>query len=305
MAKKIAIFKTSPEVSTAGFIFHLSLLLAQGGHCVLMVDADPQCNLTSLVLQWNGESGFEEFYQSEPARNNYAGLSSFLEQNPGTIVPIECLPITSRNDLFLLPGNVRLVEYERYIKRCQNLPETEQPSYHCAWALSHLIEVTAAHHNVDFVLIDMGASTGILNRDILMNSDFFMIMATPGISAIALDQIPSVFARWHAWYEKSKDIQHAQPTCDLYTDRLPKFLGMIIQEHCPRNSPHAEILQNDTEYINRKVRDQLFPELLRFGMVIPEAWHEGFDGLQTSLLDEQFPEIAKRIAETKANRKCG
>lgn len=297
MAKKIALFKITGDVTTAGFIYHLSSLLAQGGHCVLMVDADPQCNLTSLVLLSKRESSFEEFYQCEPERNIFAGLSPVFDKDLGSISPIECLPITRKNDIFLLPGNVRLIEYEACIECCRDLPGMEHSPLNYESSLSHLIDVTAAHYNADFVLIDMGPTTGILNRDILMASDYFMIIATPRLSSITLDQIPLVFSRWHTLYENLKDIKTPRPACCPCVDRQPKFLGMIIQELCLGDNTQAEILQNTKEGIAQIVKDRIVPALRSLGMVIPEARHEGVEGLYPVLFDNQLPEIAKRISK--------
>ena len=53
-------------------------MLAQKGKRVLLVDADSQCNLTSIVL---GEDQFEQFYIDNPERNLKSGLSPALVPN--------------------------------------------------------------------------------------------------------------------------------------------------------------------------------------------------------------------------------
>ena len=296
MAIRTTFFKNTYEVTTAGFIYHLSSLLSQGGHTVLMVDADPQCNLTSLVFQSYGESGLDEFNKCEPDRNIYAGLSPIFKEDYDSIVPIECFPITNRNDLFLLPGNVRLIEYEEHIKQCLDIHRVVQSSFNYAWGLSHLLDKTAAQHNADTVIIDMGASTGMLSRDILMTSDYFMIMATPGLSGIAIDIIPSVFVHWHAWYEKLREIKIAQsPNYPAFAS-LPKFLGMILQELCPRDIDHEASMNTDIEVISKKVKNYLVPALRNLDMIVPESVHEGVEGLYPDLFTDQLPEISDRIS---------
>ena len=36
---------------------------------MVMVDADPQCNLSGLVLGYKGQTEFESFYENQPQRN--------------------------------------------------------------------------------------------------------------------------------------------------------------------------------------------------------------------------------------------
>lgn len=290
-------FKNTCAVTTAGFIYHVSSLLAQGGHTVLMVDADPQCNLTSLLLQSYGESGLEEFYEREPSRNIYAGLSPIFKQDPALIIPIECFSITRRNDLYLLPGNVRLIEYEERIVQCLDLPGSAPSPLPYSWALSNLIDVTARHHNADLVLVDVGANTGMFNRDILMTSDHFMIMAAPGLSSIALDVIPSVFVHWHAWYEKMRTLLIAQSPYYPGFERLPRFLGMIFQKLCPRDIDQEKSMKKDIKIIRQKVKNHLVPALRKLDMIVPESENENVVGLYPDLFTDQLPEISDRISK--------
>ena len=301
MAMRTTIFKNTHGVTTAGFIYHVSSLLAQGGHTVLMVDADPQCNLTNLALQSYGESGIKEFYNREPTRNIYEGLSQIFKQCSSQISPIKCLPITRREDLFLLPGNVRIIEYEEHMKQCLDLQEKAHSAFTRAWALSNLIDMTAGDHNADLVLVDVGANTSMFKRDILMTSDYFMIMASPGLSGIAIDMIPSIFARWHSWYEESEVMTAAQSAEHLCIARLPKYLGMIIQEICPQNRIHEMSMQKGNEVISQKVKSHLIPTLTNLDMIIPYTGDEDTEGLYSILFADQLPEISKRISKMNRN----
>jgi cellulose biosynthesis protein BcsQ len=63
MANRIALFNHKGGVSKTTTTFHIGWMLAAKGHRVVLVDADPQCNLTGLVLGLKGENEFENFYQ--------------------------------------------------------------------------------------------------------------------------------------------------------------------------------------------------------------------------------------------------
>ena len=82
MARKIAMFNHKGGVSKTTTTFHLGWMLASKGKKVLLVDADPQCNLTGLVLGYSGMDDFENFYQDSESQNIRAGLASALESQP-------------------------------------------------------------------------------------------------------------------------------------------------------------------------------------------------------------------------------
>ena len=48
--KKIVLFNHKGGVSKTTSTFYLGWMIAEMGHKVLLVDADPQCNLTALFL---------------------------------------------------------------------------------------------------------------------------------------------------------------------------------------------------------------------------------------------------------------
>jgi cellulose biosynthesis protein BcsQ len=62
-AWKISLFNHKGGVSKTTTVFNLGWMLAEQGHTVVVVDGDPQCNLTGMVLGFKGEDELEPFYQ--------------------------------------------------------------------------------------------------------------------------------------------------------------------------------------------------------------------------------------------------
>ena len=71
-------------------------MLAQKGHRVLLVDADPQCNLSGLILGFKGEAEFDDFYENETARNIRAGLTPAFLSQPKAIEAVDSVPVVLR-----------------------------------------------------------------------------------------------------------------------------------------------------------------------------------------------------------------
>src|SRR5437763_1355528 len=83
--KRIALFNHKGGVSKTTTTFNLGWMLAAKGHRVVLVDSDPQCSLSGLVLGYKGQDEFESFYTNEPERNIRAGLAPAFESRPKEI----------------------------------------------------------------------------------------------------------------------------------------------------------------------------------------------------------------------------
>ena len=66
MAQRIALFNHKGGVSKTTTTFNLGWMLTSKGKKVILVDADPQCNLTGIVLGFTGITEFEQFYEKKP-----------------------------------------------------------------------------------------------------------------------------------------------------------------------------------------------------------------------------------------------
>jgi cellulose biosynthesis protein BcsQ len=69
MAPIISLFNHKGGVSKTTTAFNLGWALADRGHRVLIVDGDPQCNLTGTVLGFDGINDFALFYEKNPNSN--------------------------------------------------------------------------------------------------------------------------------------------------------------------------------------------------------------------------------------------
>src|SRR5437870_3236698 len=165
MHKRIGMFNHKGGVSKTTTTFHLGWKLASKGYRAILVDADPQCNLSGLILGFRGETDFENFYENEATGNIRSGLAPAFESQPRAIEPVECVPVQGCEGLFLLPGHIRLSEYEVTLGIAQELSGSIQTLQNLPGALSYLLDITAEKHSADFVLVDMNPSLSSLNQN--------------------------------------------------------------------------------------------------------------------------------------------
>ena len=100
MFQKIALFNHRGGVSKTTTTFHLGWMLASKGKRVILVDTDPQCNLTGLVLDYKGgeaetdsEEEFERLYKSASGRDLKSGLAPAFESRPVPLEAVECYSV--------------------------------------------------------------------------------------------------------------------------------------------------------------------------------------------------------------------
>ncbi|NES71866.1 MAG: ParA family protein, partial [Okeania sp. SIO2D1] len=62
MVQKIALFNHKGGVSKTTTTFNLGWMLASKGKRVILVDTDPQCNLTGMVLGFSSKQELEKIY---------------------------------------------------------------------------------------------------------------------------------------------------------------------------------------------------------------------------------------------------
>jgi len=280
-AKRIALFNHKGGVSKTTTTFHLGWMLAQKGKRVVVVDADPQCNLSGLILGYRGQSDFEDFYKEYPERNIRSGLSPAFESRPKLIDPVECVSVPGNENLFLLPGHIGFSEYEVTLGIAQELTGSIQTLQNLPGSISYLLKRTAESLNADFVLVDMNPSLSSINQNILMTSDFFLLPTSPDyFSVMAVESLSTVLPRWHAWSKQASKLEILRTATYPFPASDPRFLGTVVQNYnirdrseksatgAPSSGKPAKGFKQWIEQVNRVVEQKFVPMLEAEGMLI-------------------------------------
>ncbi len=261
--KLISLFNHKGGVSKTTTAFNLSWALSLQGKSVLMVDCDPQCNLTGMVLDFQDKKDYEDFYKNNT--NLYdAILPAFSDQSK----PLESVAVTQVNpensNLFILPGHLRLAETESQIavaiKTSTALPVMKS----LPGAICHLLRETAKNKNIDYVIIDQSPSVGALNQVVLMGSDYFIVPTFPDyFCGQAIDSLASVIPGWATEVQPFRNADINYPM----SPNNPKFIGYISQRYRPRNNAPSRSFQGWIDKIATKISDNLIPALRTIDMV--------------------------------------
>jgi cellulose biosynthesis protein BcsQ len=268
--RRIAFFNHKGGVSKTTTVFNLGWMLAEKGHRVLMVDTDPQCNLTGMILGYKGPSELEAFYSEHSDQTIMSGLAPAFESRPAPISAVDCLEVPARDGLFLLPGHIRLAEYEVTLGIAQELSAAIQALQNLPGSLAFLLNITAARYEADYVLIDMSPGLGPINQNLFSTADYFLVPTSPDFfSVMAIDSLARVIPRWQRWAVQAYSLEVLKEAAYPFPEPHSKFLGTVVQKYRPRRGSPARAFQRWIDEIKERVNSTLVPELEKAGMLLP------------------------------------
>ena len=297
MAKQIALFNHKGGVGKTTTTFNLGWMLANKGKKVIIVDCDPQCNLTGMVLGFKDAEDFDSMYAADAVTNIRDGLSPAFESRPVLIEAVDCAPIKGQPNMHLLPGHIGLAEYEVTLGVAQQLSGTLVTLQNLPGALHYLFSKTADKYNADFILVDMSPSLGPINQNLLTTSDYFIVPMFPDyFSAMATESLASILPKWATWAEHGKTLPILRDAIYPFPDKCPKFLGTIIQNFRVKKGAPAAAFQRWIDEIKEGVQTKLIPVLSEHDMLLPDELYQeaseiGSDSIQLSLF---FHDIASQ-----------
>ena len=269
MVHKIALFNHKGGVSKTTTTFNLGWMLASMGKRVILVDADPQCNLTGMVLGFSTQEELEEkIYKKN--QNLKAGLAPAFGSQPRLIEAVECISIEGQDGLFLLPGHIGISEYEITLGLAQELSGSIQTLQNLPGSISYLLDKTAEKFAADYMLIDMSPSLSSINQNLLMISDSFIVPTSPDLfSVMAIDSLANILPKWHRWAEKASELRIFKEAIYPFPKITPLFLGTIIQNYRITNEKPSVAFQNWIDRVKDATSNRLVPALSQENMVFP------------------------------------
>ena len=264
MAKRLVFFNHKGGVSKTTSVYNIGWKLGETSR-VLLVDGDPQCNLTSLILR----DKFEPYYTDQETRfsNIKDGVSPAFTGKPIPIALVDC-PVASRNDsLFILSGHANLSEFDASLTFAQNSNNAIATLQNLPGAFNRLIEICEQHYQIDYTLIDLNPGLSAINQNLFLNSDFFVVPTNPDpFSIMAIDTLATVLPRWATW--KNSATSAFDDSAYPLRVGIPKFAGIFAQRFNVRNGKAARPYRDNIEEIKSRVTGALFPNLKSVGMTL-------------------------------------
>ncbi len=227
-AVRMAIYNHKGGVGKTTLTVNIAAALANRGKQVLLIDSDPQCNLTSYLFE---ESVVDDLLNKSDTQHGETIWSAVKPVVEGTgALNIVGIYETSIKGLSLLPGDILLSEFEAELTQSwQNCFRRRGRGFITTTSLSHLANQIAHDYSLDYIFFDTGPNIGPLNRIILLDCDYFII---PG--ACDLFSIRALNTMGHTlvnWIKEWQTILSLAPDETYLLAGKPKFLGYIPQNY--------------------------------------------------------------------------
>jgi cellulose biosynthesis protein BcsQ len=225
-SKRIAIFNHKGGVGKTTLTINVAAALARLGHRVLLIDSDPQCNLTSFLIDPDVVDDMLDTSGGPEGQTIWSAVKPVADGTSDikVIEPIE----TSVGKLFLIPGDIALSKYEQDLHSSWGeCFQRRVRGFRGVSALSHLANSVSASHEIEFIFYDSGPNIGPLNRSILLDCDFFVVPATcDGFSVQAFKTLGRTL---YEWIRDWRTILTLAPDEVYLLPGSPVFAGHIIQ----------------------------------------------------------------------------
>lgn len=210
---------------------------------VLVIDCDPQCNITQFVL---GDVKTIDLYWPEKGSKEETKTKTILD----VVDPIlsgdadinsKIRPLRSSINRFgvdLIPGHPRFSTFEDELSSAwAELPTGKAGGFRVSnWLRAYLRTV---EDDYDIVFIDVSPSLGALNRSVLLSSDYFVApLGADAFSVLGIRNISRWMNSWTDYYEvgleQSERLNPGGLTRYEILTSLPiksGFLGFTLQQY--------------------------------------------------------------------------
>lgn len=246
--KVLTFFNNKGGVGKTSLVFHLAWMLAEMGRRVVVVDLDPQANLTSAFLP---EEELETLWDGGGRDAGNATIFQCLRPltEVGDILDAQTQRIAS--GLHLVPGDLALAGFEDLLS--QEWPgalgsgSLYRP-FRVLTAFWQVAQQAAAQHAADLILFDVGPNLGAINRSALIASDHVIVpLAADLFSLQGLRNLGPTLKRWRTEWTKRRD-NWTDPKFDLPEGRMAP-LGYVLMQHMERLARPVRAYQKWAERI--------------------------------------------------------
>ena len=274
--KILTLYNHKGGVSKTTTTFNLASYMSGIGKRVLMVDADPQCNLTEISLARTIErldtAASKTLSGDVPDLPGSSVLDALNQRIKGDapfidLSKVKLIEITPA--LSLLRGSVDLSSIEddlaeAHVQRLAmrtNLMRTYV-------AVGDFITRLAEKEEFDYVFVDVGPSSGALTRAFFLACDAFFIPVAPDrFNVQAIATLATIINRWMSEHGLIKS-QYKDLGLPIRPGR-PAFLGAIVQafkKYAGKPKPGYKLWMNR---IPKEIAGRLKPVMQRYEDDIP------------------------------------
>lgn len=269
--KKLSFFNNKGGVGKTTLAYNCAVEFANKGYKTVLVDLDPQCNLTRLAL---GNEFYEQTLFSATAKTIYDVLVGVV-RGGGDVdndYNFEQARGSSAN-LFLLRGDLRLSEYENLLSTAYNQAAAgQQIGYFQTSAIDRFLRKKGLDEEIDIFVIDTSPNLSLLNRVILLGTDYFVVPVMPdAFSLQGIENLGTIFEQWKEnWKNTGKALSgNIESQYVLGSEGL--FIGYILNSYNVYGKQPIRDHQKWIDQIPGRIKTHLSEKHCKNGLVESSA----------------------------------
>ena len=237
-APVLTFFNNKGGVGKTSLVYHVAWMLTKLDHRVLVVDLDPQANLTAA---FRDEEVLLQLWDM-PLEDHGSTIYQCVEPltRVGDIRSPQLLWVA--DGLNLLAGDLALSGFEELLStewaNCLGSSNHYRP-FRVITAFWQLMQRGADSCDADIVIVDVGPSLGAINRSALIATDFVVVpLAADLFSRQGLRNLGPTLFRWREEWKKRRE-NWLEPEFDLPEGRMQP-IGYVVQQYIERLSSPVE-----------------------------------------------------------------
>ena len=226
-------------VGKTTLVYHVAWMCAELDQRVLVVDLDPQANVTTMFLN---EESLESLWPEDGNNKSILTCIQPIIDGTGDIADAPLQKITS--NIHLLPGDLGLSQFEDKLSASWPLClGQDKAAFRVTTAFYRILDNAAKKVNADIILMDVGPNLGALNRASLIASDHVVVPLAPGLFSLqGLRNLGPTLYMWReGWHQRLK----AKPSnlgLHLPSGAM-KPAGYVVMQHVERKKRPVKAYQ--------------------------------------------------------------
>jgi cellulose biosynthesis protein BcsQ len=225
----IAFFNNEGGVGKTSLVYHTAWMFAELGYRPLMVDLDPQSNLSIMALD---EERLEALWPDDAHPETMFGAVAPLFGGTGDVRQAHIEELS--NALGLLVGDLALSRIEDDLStewpRCL---EGRERAFRVTTAFWRVIKVAAERHRADVVLIDVGPNLGAINRAAMVAASHVMVPVAPDLFSLqGLKNLGPTLRQWRTTWQQAVD--KVPPSISETPAGQMTPAGYVLMQHAER-----------------------------------------------------------------------
>lgn len=277
--KKLLFANNKGGVGKTTLAFNCAMSFAKRGYKTVLVDLDPQCNLSRLAL---GDNYYEKNLFSSTEKDIYDVLKGVVEGGSDINIDVPFIPVPkSDGNLSLMKGSVDLSLYENLLVTAYGQAAAgQQLGYFQTSAIDRFLRKKGLNDEIDIFVIDTSPSLSLLNQVIFLGADYFVVPMMPdAFSVQGIENMGSMFERWKQnWKITAKALSgDTESKFVLSGDGL--FVGYIVNSYNVYGKQPIKDHRHWIEEIPKKVKTYLSEKHGRNGLV-EKSWENSLAEIQ-------------------------